>query len=194
MQLIDPSTTPPSSSPTSARCRSTRRTTISVDVARVPCEMNIANNSAQYKVLFTLPSLAAHAPLRERRRPRRRSRDRARRGRARRRAARLDARSPPPRRAADARRRRPQGPRRVRRLAAGRGSTTSTARSTRSRRGLARVDRRVDESVANTRDRPLRRLRGHGRPPVGVARAARRGADGHRRSRRSRAATTPGST
>ena len=30
--------------------------TISVDVARVPCEMNIANNSAQYKVLFTLPS------------------------------------------------------------------------------------------------------------------------------------------
>ena len=30
--------------------------TISVDVARVPCEVNIANNSAQYKVLFTLPS------------------------------------------------------------------------------------------------------------------------------------------
>jgi hypothetical protein len=29
---------------------------ISVDVARVPCEVNIANNSAQYKVLFTLPS------------------------------------------------------------------------------------------------------------------------------------------
>ena len=42
--------------------------------------------------------------------------------------------------------------------------------------GLARVDRRVDTSVANTRDRPLRRLRGHRRPPVGVARAARRGA------------------
>lgn len=30
--------------------------TISVDVARVPCEVNITNNSAQYKVLFTLPS------------------------------------------------------------------------------------------------------------------------------------------
>ena len=30
------------------------------------------------------------------------------------------------------------------------GSTTCTAPSTRSRRGLARVDRRVDETVANT--------------------------------------------
>ena len=30
--------------------------TLRVDVARVPCETNIANNTGQYKVLFTLPS------------------------------------------------------------------------------------------------------------------------------------------
>jgi hypothetical protein len=30
--------------------------TLRVDVARVPCETNIANNSGSYKVLFTLPS------------------------------------------------------------------------------------------------------------------------------------------
>ena len=30
--------------------------TLKVDVAKVPCETNVANNSGQYKVLFTLPS------------------------------------------------------------------------------------------------------------------------------------------
>ncbi len=46
--------------------------------------------------------------------------------------------------------------------------------------GLGRVDRRIDGVVANTRDRPLRRVRGHRRPSVGVARAARLGAVGPR--------------
>ena len=53
-------------------------------------------------------------------------------------------------------------------------STTSTAPSTRSPAGLARVDRRVDDDGRQHRDRPLRRLRGHRRPPVRLARAARR--------------------
>ena len=46
--------------------------------------------------------------------------------------------------------------------------------------GLARVDRRVDDDGREHRDRPLRRLRGHGRPPVGFARPARRGPHGGR--------------
>ena len=97
--------------------------------------------------------------------------------------ARLDSRSAPPRRAADARRRRPQGPRRVRRLAAG----ADRRPPPRGRRGRGAASRGSTggstSTVANTRDRPLRRLRGHGRPPVGVARAARRGADRHRHHR-----------
>ena len=54
------------------------------------------------------------------------------------------------RRPAAAARRRPHGPRRVRGLAAGRGSTTCTGPSTRSRPGSQRVDRRVDGAVANS--------------------------------------------
>jgi hypothetical protein len=32
------------------------QTTLSVDVKPVPCEQTISNNSAQYKVIFSLPS------------------------------------------------------------------------------------------------------------------------------------------
>ena len=57
------------------------------------------------------------------------------------------------------------------------GSTTCTARSTRSPRPRARrpPGRRLGHEHV---DRPLRRLRGHGRPPVRLARAARRGRTG----------------
>ena len=60
--------------------------------------------------------------------------------------------------------------------------------------GLVRVDRRVDELGHEHVDRPLRRLRGHGRPSVGVAGDARLGTNAASSSRRSRAATTRGST
>ena len=60
--------------------------------------------------------------------------------------------------------------------------------------GLGRVDRRVDGSVGEDGDRPLRRVRGAGRPAVGLARAARLGAAPGSWSARYRAATTRGST
>ena len=63
------------------------------------------------------------------------------------------------------------------------GSTTSTARSTRSRPALARVDRRVDESVSKTAIVRYDAYEGTRRPPVGVVRDARLGPQRHRRDR-----------
>ena len=48
---------------------------------------------------------------------------------------------------------------------------------------LARVDRRVDDALVAHGADPLRRLRGHGRPPVGLHRAARLGPLGDRADR-----------
>ena len=99
-----------------------------------------------------------------------------------------------PRGAAGAARRRQGRSRRLRRLPAG-ADRRPPPRGRRDRGGPRRGSTGASTaSVSNDVDRPLRRLRGHRRAPVRVARAARRVADRRRHHARSRAATTRAST
>ena len=68
---------------------------------------------------------------------------------------------------------------RLRGLVAGRGSTISTARSTRSPTGLSRVDRRVDGAITNTAVVRYDAYEDTGREAVGLVRLPRRDAHGH---------------
>ena len=160
-----------------------QKTTVNVDVAAVPGEHNTTNNKASFPVIFSLGWSSAGSAEFDHRPPRNRRTHRGDRRRRPRRVGlglawwswvKVQAR---PRRAARAARRRPQGSRRLRRLAPGRdrrpapvgrrggrpASRASTAAST--------APSRTPRSCATT---PTR----NGRPPVGVARAARLGAHG----------------
>ena len=158
------------------------QTTVKVDVAPVPGEVEEDNNSAEYQVIFSLPVAAVHvsgnvaaliAVLGVVARDRRRSSSRC---------------------IAWVRVRRLRDAQRML-IGGGRKDLVEFAVSLQGRiddlhravdeiaAGLARVDRRVDDLGHEHGDRPLRRLRGHGRPPVRLARAARRGPHGHRRHR-----------
>ena len=149
MQLIDPGTDHPSPSATSARCRSPRRPRFTSTWRRCPGETNTTNNSARLQ-RDLLAAVVGDAPLGERRRPRRRCRGRC--------SARPASSSPAiawtrVRRLRDAQRTLVGG---------GRKDLVEFAVSLQGRiddlhravdevaAGLARVDRRVDETVANT--------------------------------------------